>query len=81
MGFDWLFSNWELYLGLAVAVAIALFVYLKQEIELGGWEKAKPKAGKREKLKKINKKRQPDGGTVTPAVAHKTEKNPKGRGK
>jgi choline-glycine betaine transporter len=33
MGFDWVFSNWELYFGLAVALAIALFVYLKQEME------------------------------------------------
>jgi len=78
MGFDWLFSNWELYLGIAVALAIALFVYLKQEIESMSRRKAAPKAGKR---KNISTKEQSGGGTVTPAGVRKAEKNPKDRGK
>ena len=82
MGFDWLFSNWELYLGLAVALAIALFIYLKQEIESMSRRKAAPKAGKRDNPNKnISTKEQSGGGTVTPAGARKAEKNPKDRGK
>ncbi len=61
MGFDWLFSNWELYLGLAVALAIALFVYLKQEIESLSRGKTAAKAGKR---KNISTKEQSGSGTV-----------------
>lgn len=54
MGFDWLFSNWELYIGLAVALAITLFIYLKQEIESmsGSSRKAVPETGKKGHPKK-----------------------------
>jgi hypothetical protein len=50
MGFDWLFSNWELYLSLAVALAISMFVFLKQDLEATGSfrKKADRETGKKD---------------------------------
>ena len=80
MGIDWANFNWELYFGLAVALAIAMFVFLKQDLEATGMfrKKADPETSKKDNpQKKKGSKKAAGGGTNTLADTGRTEKKVK----
>jgi len=84
MGFDWLFSNWELYIGLAVALAISMFIFVKQDLEATGMfrKKADPETGKKDNAQKKKESKKPAGGeTNTQIGTSRTEKKTKDSGK
>ena len=84
MGIDWANFNWELYFGLAVALAIAMFVFLKQDLEATGMFRKKddPETGKKDKNPKKKGSRKPAGGeTNTLAGTGRTEKKANDSGK
>jgi hypothetical protein len=84
MGFDWLFSNWELYIGLAVALAISMFIFVKQDLEATGTfrKKADPETGKKDDTQKKKGSKKPAGGETNTLVGTtRTEKKTKDSGK
>ena len=84
MGIDWTNFNWELYFGLAVALAISMFVFLKQDLEATGMfrKKADPEIGKKDNPpKKKGSKKAASGETNTQVGTGRTEKEAKDSGK
>ena len=84
MGIDWTNFNWELYFGLAVALAISMFVFLKQDLEATGMfrKKADPETGKKDNPpKKKGSKKAAGGETNTQVGTGRTEKEAKESGK
>lgn len=76
MGFDWLFSNWELYIGLAVALAISMFIFVKQDLEATGMfrKKADPETDKKDNPPKKKGSKKPAGGEKNTLTNHRQDR-------
>jgi hypothetical protein len=84
MGIDWTNFNWELYFGLAVALAISMFVFLKQDLEATGLFRKKddPETGKKDiPQKKKGSKKPASGEKNALTTTGRIEKKAKDTGK